>query len=89
MKNSKQLERHFKGVANHCRLDILLLISKAKEISLEHIASELDRNMKTISEHTRRLVAAGLVNKTYKGRKVIHSVSPYGKMIVEFIKSFK
>ena len=88
MKTSRQLERHFKGVANYSRLEILLLISKQKEISLENIAAILNRNVKTISEHTRRLVAAGLVNKKYKGREVIHTTSPYGEKLITFIKTF-
>ncbi len=88
MKTSKQLERYFKGAANHRRLDILLLIAKSEGITLEKITEELDCNMKTISEHTRRLVQAGLLNKTYRGRTVAHSLSPYGKMFIKFAKIF-
>ena len=88
MKTAKQLERYFKGVANHRRLDILFLIEKNEGISLERIAETLDCNMKTISEHTRRLVHAGLLNKKYRGREVAHSLSPYGKRFVNFTKKF-
>lgn len=88
MKTAKQLERHFKGVANHRRIDILVLAAKNPGITLEQIAEELDCNMKTISEHTRRLAQAGLVNKNYQGRKVEHSVSPYGKLFYAFIRQF-
>ncbi|MGC9031671.1 MAG: ArsR/SmtB family transcription factor [Minisyncoccia bacterium] len=79
MKTAKQLERHFKGVANHYRIEILLLVSKNPGMSVEEIAEKLDKNFKTISEHTRRLVQAGLLNKRYLGRNVVHSLSPYGK----------
>lgn len=89
MKTSKQLERHFKGIANHRRLDILFLIEKNPEIVLEEIARILNCNIKTISEHTRRLVQAGLVNKSYRGRSVQHTLSPYGKSIVKLIKTFQ
>ncbi len=88
MKTAKQFERHFKGVANHRRIDILLLVSKNPDITLDGIAENLDKNFKTISEHTRRLVQAGLLNKKYQGRSVIHSLSPYGEKFVEFIKTF-
>ena len=88
LKTSKQLERHFKGVANHHRIAILLLVSKNSGITLEQIAENLDCNIKTTSEHTRRLVQAGLLNKSYKGRKVEHSVSPYGKNFCIFINQF-
>ena len=88
MKTAKQLERHLKGISNHRRIDILRLVNKSDGITLEDIADELDCNIKTISEHTRRLVQAGLVNKKYRGRTVAHSLSPYGQRIVKFIDEF-
>ena len=88
MKTAKQLERHLKGVSNHWRIEILRAVSKSEGITLEQIAEQLDCNMKTISEHTRRLVQAGLVNKKYLGRNVTHALSPYGARIVKFIDAF-
>lgn len=88
VKTEKQLERHFKGMANHRRISILLLVLKSPDITLDLIAEKLGGNMKTISEHTRRLVQAGLINKEYMGRKVKHKVSPYGKKFCEFILRF-
>ncbi|KKT01250.1 MAG: hypothetical protein UV76_C0001G0008 [Candidatus Nomurabacteria bacterium GW2011_GWA2_43_15] len=52
VKTAKQLERHFKGVANHRRIAILLLVAKNPSITLESISESLDCNIKTISEHT-------------------------------------
>jgi len=89
MKTAKQFERHFKGVANHRRIEILLLIAKNEGIPLEGIVEILNCNIKTISEHTRRLVQAGLVNKKYRGRLVTHFLSPYGKKFVKFIETFQ
>jgi DNA-binding MarR family transcriptional regulator len=88
MKTSKQLERYFKGAANHRRLDILFLVTRRDRLTLGQIADTLDCNLKTISEHTRRLVQAGLINKKYRGRKVEHSLSPYGKLFIRFTKQF-
>lgn len=88
IKTVRQLERHFKGVANHRRIAILLLVLKNPGISVDGIAESLNCNFKTISEHTRRLVQAGLLNKNYKGNIVEHRVSPYGKMFCEFIRKF-
>ncbi len=88
MKTSKQLERYFKGAANHRRLDILRLIDRSDGITLEKIAEILECNIKTVSEHTRRLAQAGLLNKKYRGREVEHSLSPYGKRFVAFTKTF-
>jgi predicted transcriptional regulator len=87
-KTARQLERHLKGVANHRRIDILVLISSQPGITLEGIATGLDTNLKTISEHTRRLVAAGLVNKKYQGKFVTHELSPYGKKFHKFLSDF-
>ncbi len=88
IKTAKQLERHFKGAANHRRIAILLLVIKNPGITLEKISEALDCNLKTISEHTRRLVHAGLVNKEYRGRNVEHRASPYGHRFADFILTF-
>ena len=87
-KTSKQLERHFKGVANHCRIAILLLVSKQKGITLDEIAVAVGGNFKTISEHTKKLVQAGLLEKKYLSRYVAHTVTPYGQKFVKFIETF-
>lgn len=89
IKTGKQLERHFKGVANHRRIEILLLVRAHEGITVEDIAETLRANIKTVSEHTRRLVHAGLLNKEYQGRSVAHSLSPYGRTFVEFIRTFQ
>ena len=65
-KTPKQMERHLKGVSNHRRIEILMMIAKNDGIILESIAENLNCNIKTISEHTRRLVYAGLINKNTK-----------------------
>lgn len=88
MKTARQLERHLKGVANHRRIEILRQIDKSEGITLGEIAEKLNGNMKTISEHTRRLVQAGLVQKRYEGLSVAHTLSPYGKRILKFLNTF-
>ncbi len=88
MKTVKQLERHFKGLANHHRLNILLLVSQNPGITVDGIAGKLNCNFKTISEHTKKLVQAGLLNKKYRGASVAHSLSPYGEKFFNFIKNF-
>jgi len=88
MKTSKQLERYFKGAANHYRISILLLVSKKPGMTLDQITESLKANTKTISEHTRKLTQAGLLNKKYEFRSVVHELSPYGKKFIKFISSF-
>ena len=88
-KTAKQMERHLKGMANHYRIEILLLIAEHGNITLKFIVDALAANEKTLGEHTRRLYNAGLVNKNYRGRFVEHSLSPYGKTFVKFLKTFQ
>jgi len=89
MKTPKQLERYFKGLANHRRLEILMLVSENEGITLDEIAKRLNCNFKTVSEHTRRLLQAGLLRKNYQGRAVCHSLSPYGRMFLEFMSKIE
>jgi len=83
------MERHLKGIANHYRIEILLLIAEHDGITLDAIVETLGANGKTIGEHTRRLYQAGLINKKYRGKFVEHALSPYGTTFVRFLKSFQ
>ena len=89
MKTAKQMERHLKGMANHHRIGILFTTAEQPGIILDDIARTLGANRKTIGEHTRRLHVAGLIDKKYRGHAVEHRLSPYGKMFVRFLKSFR
>ncbi len=89
MKTAKQMERHLKGMANHYRIEILLLVAVHEAVTLRAIIEPLGANEKTIGEHTRRLLHAGLINKKYRGKFVEHALSPYGKIFVSFLKSFQ
>ena len=88
-KTAKQMERHLKGMSNHYRIEILMLIGERQGITLEDIVDILEANEKTLGEHTRRLYQAGLINKNYRGKFVEHTLSPYGKIFVRFLKSFQ
>lgn len=83
------MERHLKGMANHYRIEILLIIDEDSGITLDDIIEKTGANEKTIGEHTRRLYQAGLVNKRYRGNFVEHELSPYGKIFVRFLKAFQ
>ncbi len=89
IKSAKQIERHIKGISNHWRIDMLMFIEMSSPVTLEEIVEALNINVKTASEHTRRLVHAGLVNKKYSGRSVEHSLTPYGKYFARFIYQFR
>ncbi len=89
IKTAKQMERHLKGISNHYRIEILLIIASCNGITLENIIKTIDANEKTIGEHTRRLYHAGLLNKKYRGKFVEHALSPYGRTFVRFLQSFQ
>lgn len=88
LKGPKKLERHFKGVANHRRIHMLMLIAKDPGVTLDMLVERLNGNTKTLAEHSRRLVLAGLVEKRYKGREVEHHLTPYGRIFIDFIETF-
>ncbi len=89
LKTAKQMERHLKGIANHYRIEILLLITDKPGLTLDEIVMTIGANEKTLAEHTRRLHVAGLINKNYRGHFVEHTLSPYGKTFVRFLSAFR
>lgn len=85
----RQLERIIKGVANHRRIEILMLLEKSPELSLMEIADTLGINFKTASEHTRRLAIAGLVMKRHEGAAVRHAATNTGILILKFLRTLE
>jgi len=82
----RKTERIVKGAANHRRLEILDLLKKKPELSVEEIASTLKINFKTASEHIRRLALSGLVVKRYDARNVRHKLTRCGSDILTFLR---
>jgi len=88
-KTAKQMERHLKGIANHRRIDVLLLVAREPGIDVETIAEKLSCNYNTLSIHVAKLAQAGLLDKKYKGRRVGHFLTPYGRTFVVFLNLFR
>jgi DNA-binding transcriptional ArsR family regulator len=89
MLSDRQLERIVKGFANHRRIQIMVLIKDQPELSVQEIASKLKINIKTASEHIRRLAIAGLVLKRSRGINVLHKLSPQGEFILKFLRKLE
>lgn len=85
----KKIEKIVKGFANHRRIQILELLKKTSDLSVDDISQNLNVGFFTISDHIRKLADAGLVEKRYKGRYVLHSLTKMGKSILSFCKMFK
>lgn len=86
--NSYELEKHFKGIANHTRIDILLMLEKNDSLTLDMIMEKMDMNYHTLTEHISRLIHSGLIYKKRNGTNIELSLSPYGKIVTEFVTEF-
>lgn len=85
-KNFRQLERVVKGFANHRRIEMLHLLIEFPELSVDEVATELNINFKTASEHIRRLAIAGLVLKRSDGNSVRHKLTTRAETILKFLR---
>lgn len=89
MLTTRQLERIVKGFSNHRRIQIMDLVSASPELSLQEIATRLKINIKTASEHVRRLAIPGLVLKRHRGTEVLHKLTPTGELILKFLRKLE
>ena len=84
-----RLQKHLKGVANHRRIDILLLLDASPGLSLLNIAQHLKFNFKTAADHIQRLVTAGLVSKGRNSGSVPHRLTKRGQIVLGFLKTLE
>lgn len=82
----KRAEKIFKGAANHWRLEILLLLDKNPGMSVDEVSQAINAVFLTTANHLRILSIYKLVYKNYKGRNVIHTITPTGKNILTLFK---
>ena len=83
---SRRLERVVKGFANHRRIEILELLGKKPEMSVGEISLATEIELKTTSEHLRRLTIAGLILKRNEGREVRHALTPRARHVLTFLR---
>ncbi len=86
MLSYRQIERIVKGFANHRRVEILDLLNKSPELSVEDIADKLNMGYPNTSDHLRKLAIAGLVMKRSEGSAVRHKLTDRGKAVLVFCK---
>lgn len=85
MKKPRELEKIIKGCANHRRIQILILLNKEPELTLDQIATALDIDFRIASEHIRRMSTGELVLKRYQGRSVHHKLTTRAVDILTFL----
>ena len=83
---SPTLERSVKRLANHRRLEILDLLKRTPELSVEEISERLNIGYENASDHVRKLAIAGLVLKRNEGSAVRHRLTPRAEAILVFCK---
>lgn len=87
--NYHSLERVVRGFSNHRRIQALELLQKKPELSVVEISEELKINMKTASEHVRRLAIAGLILKRAAGNSVRHKLTTRGSFVLKFLRTLE
>jgi DNA-binding transcriptional ArsR family regulator len=85
-KTNRELERIIKGFANHRRLQVLELLYKEPELSVQEISEKLKSAFKNISAHINKMAIAGLVMKRNEGNIVRHKLTNRGKSILQFVR---
>jgi len=85
----KKIEKIVKGFANHRRIQVLELLDKTPNLSVDDISQNLNVGFFTISDHIRKLADVGLIEKKYKNRFVLHNLTKRGKYVLSFCKMFK
>ena len=65
------------------------LLSAYPELSVTEITQKLKINLKTASEHIRRLAISGLVIKRNQAQNVRHKLSDRGAVILKFLRTLE
>jgi DNA-binding transcriptional ArsR family regulator len=85
----KRLERLVKGFANHRRLEMLDLLKREPELSVDEISGKLHIGYENASDHIRKMAIAGLLMKRSDGPHVRHKLTPRAEIILAFCKKLK
>ncbi len=87
--NFRALERIVKGFANHRRLEILDLLKREPELSVDEISERLKIGYENASDHVRKIAIAGLVMKRNAGPSVRHKLTQRGESVLVFCKKLQ
>lgn len=89
MMNYRKVERMVRGFSNHRRVQMMELLQKTSELSVDEIARTLKINYKTAAEHVRRLAITGLVLKRNAGHDVRHKLTPRAIQVLKFLRTLE
>ena len=85
----RKLERLVRGFSNHRRIETMELLEAEPELSVVEIAQSLRINMKTASEHIRRLSIAGLVLKRSDAASIRHKLTSRANLTLKFLRTLE
>ncbi|MES3031647.1 MAG: winged helix-turn-helix transcriptional regulator [Patescibacteria group bacterium] len=88
-KNNRELERIVKGFASHRRLQILGLLQKEPELSVQEISERLKSDFKNISAHINKMAIAGLLMKRNDFHSVRHKLTKRGLQVLKFVRTLE
>lgn len=86
---TRALERIIKGFGNHRRLEILSLLKREPELSVDQIAEKLKIGYVNASDHVRKMAIAGLVIKRHDGPAVRHKLTDRALHVLVFCKTLE
>lgn len=88
-KSNRKIERIVKGFASHRRLQILGLLNKEPELSLQEIAEKLKSDFKNISAHINKMAVSGLLIKRNDFHSVRHKLTKRGIQVLKFVRTLE
>jgi len=88
-KTDRHLERIIKGFANHRRLQILGVLQKEPELSLQEISERANSDFKNISAHINKMAISGLVIKRSELHSVRHKLTKRGLGVLKFVRTLE
>ena len=88
-RNYRTLERLVRGFSNHRRIQIMEILKKTPEMSVDEIAKLLVINYKTVADHLRRLAIAGLVLKKSDSVSIRHKLTNRAEHILKFLRTLE
>lgn len=88
-KNYRTLERLVRGFANHRRIQLMEVLKRTPEMSVDEIAELLNINYKTAADHLRRLAIAGLVLKKSDSVSIRHKLTARAEYVLKFLRTLE
>lgn len=89
MKTFLRLQGIVRGFSNHRRIQIMDLLDRRPELSVEDTSRMLRVRFKTAAMHLQRLAISGLVIKRHDGRSVRHKLTDRGARVINFVRTLQ